>query len=459
MTLIDVAYSIIIKVICVLTFQILKIKESNMLNPRNEKVISKTHNTESAGLEWLMEYMHKLPAKDLEGIKLPAISVWNKGAPKCIYIMNKGKLLKIAGINMCKWIIMRYFMRKKVKSKSIYKAILRSNTNDKEEPDVHLLTEERLADLFLRWSMDKLRTIKYLSTYIDPSGLNPYVVTIQYKHDSKPRDSMNSDDAKFRRAKCYKITKKLAMTIENQFNLTILEMTIEFITSQTEYYINNAHSINYLAHKSVLHHIERPKICPSKSTKYIYDPLKNKRCSLELIRDVYTIMGKQYDSMKEDIDLKSALMPNPPNPHSNKAFKQIKPNSRFEFSDLLDPNFNPKTKIDKRVFDNYEGLSKKEIVKSLIEGNVKSIKKVNITKRMYGVLVKGASRVVHHIVPNVFSSYRQYDKSIEKIKNLADNEPPFIPRKSIINKNEPIIDKKLFKKNKSQPNIVISFLL
>jgi len=425
------------------------------INPTNstEAQPHVTLTLHDADLNWLYDQISQLPNFPCPGLIIPKTAVWEKGIPKCIYQIKNKRLIKICGNNMSKRLIQRNFIGDKIKKEekpftplksqpwikkqidvskiSGYTAVLRvipTNSGNASGTDVELITEKSLLEILIKWPTEKLKKIKYMHKYMVPTGLNPLLILVNYPNNFikiRPVDPQN--DIKNRTNKCMEFLKNICESIRiNTGNIEIMQIRAEFYTTQTEFMINNVWGITYrlaqieniVKHTYAISYEDASRQCLLKRLEEHNSQENTAGKSTEIfIGQIYSIMGNQLEQAKEITGLNSVKVPDPPNEKSNALFKKVRPNCKYLFSELLNPDYDPREKFDSKMKEEYEGLNIKDIKKCILkEKKMDTSKKIELPKNLYAPLVKESIRIIHDIIPPTCKTYHEFNDSIIKLR-------------------------------------------
>ncbi len=261
-------------------------------------------------------------------------------------------------------------------NKEAFKVLIRLREPDdqdsrKEKVVTEPLTDKAYANVITKWSMKELRRIVSMQEYIRVSGDRPLVFRIAYsaplqaksrtsainysaapdpepKVESKFKTAANRE-LESRVAICKEICRRICVLLASHKNVEVLEMKTEFMTTDHEYWLEDAWDIIWRTKPvervekvdenefHVMNQTARNELV-KRLDQHGEDLLKDKRREA-VMETMCQAINDHVADMRETTGVNGELAPEPLDGRSDCAFGKLRPSCPFKMTELLDTHY------------------------------------------------------------------------------------------------------------------------
>lgn len=336
---------------------------------------------------WLIEKLSTLDELPLSPpLRIPEIVSWKNGAPKFILRYDGKRVLKLCGKSMNKEFVHLNFcsyskdsFERKVyrhpevlrKETSLqirnadalglplkdenHKAVLRlRGESNQEDSGVRFISDKVFNDIIAKWNTGELKKISLMQEFVRLRTGTPYTIVVQFfavlpahnRHAnidySQSYVTGEEDGVERRIVMCKELCRLICWHLAAKADVEVLEMRVEFLTSKTECWLNNATNVIWRKKKNssksndeALKEASRLRIVRIFSR--IEDNEKLKKDTTK-IKGLEKLMCSHVESMKEGIGLTKLMAPESVDPTTDNIFKQLKPGCPYKYTEMMDPS-------------------------------------------------------------------------------------------------------------------------
>jgi len=396
-----------------------------------------------AGFTWFLEQLAELDELHVGVmLKIPETAIWKDGAPKFILKYIGGRFIKLLQKKMTPHFVLINFSANQQEEdlnrpgsrdsskKSITSGTRKSSTkilisapqpipdsgyfratireivmengieNNFCKTTARLLTEKELFTVLNSWTRDQLKKISILQTNTKVFGSRPHVIRVGMKYplqiEKLKKSAKQLTLAEIRRATCKEILRKICQAIYDKTRIEILELKAEFLTTETEYLLNDVweilwHTVQLNGEKEQKEDYSSYMMNANFLEKLVGKlDIRELSANKEKILSLDSITGtidqhikniRQYTGVNDG--LKEEAMDN----ESNRAFSSLRPYCPYKFSDLTNDTFKfDTTNLESfgKITPQARKLPREKLIHALLfEDNSTSIKYQKYSSKLF----------------------------------------------------------------------------
>jgi len=390
LVVVSYAYVILIKLLSNFSLRI-RVKPSTYLEPLNLKrykdIVYWNEN-----YCWLINKLSTLEELPLTHLRIPEIVSWEDGAPKFILRYNGKRVIKLDGKNMNKEFVHLNFateardsferkayryqntMRKEIAHQlkgsdyhSSYGIILKDEKHravlrlrdeaNQTDSGIRLISDKVFNEIITKWNTSELKKILLMQEFVKLRTTTPYAIVIQFfasLHEYDKNANIDYTQSSFttteanselevRIKTCKELCRLICYHLSEKAKIEILEMRVEFLTSRTECWLNNATNVIWREKKFFDSGLSDEAFEAANRARMarIFERIQSNEELKKNTNNTKSLEGliwNHIESMKDNMGLAKLMLADPKDPTTDIVFKALKPECPYKYTEMMDPS-------------------------------------------------------------------------------------------------------------------------